>query len=154
MISRIQIVGFALLSFVLVSCVSQKALYEPLSITMNKTGCFGTCPIYSLNIQSSGLAVFSGERFTDKLGKWTKDFSQDTSVNSFFKMAAQEDWQVYESYYPTPISDLPGVVLTINFQDSSKEIIIRGEHPAQLDVFVDMLTRFADSKGWENLNLE
>jgi hypothetical protein len=39
-------------------------------IQLERTGCFGTCPIYSVVFHRSGLAEYSGSSGVERLGNW------------------------------------------------------------------------------------
>src|SRR5215475_12263762 len=39
---------------------------KDLMITLERTGCFGACPIYKLTITANGAVVFEGQRFVKK----------------------------------------------------------------------------------------
>jgi hypothetical protein len=36
---------------------------------MHRSGCFGFCPIYEVEVTEQGAVTFSGHRFVDKMGK-------------------------------------------------------------------------------------
>jgi len=143
-----------ILFFSVAGCSSTKGLLDPVEIEMHKTGCYGTCPIYSISLSASGNAEYVGKNFTDKMGKWKKDFSEDLRLVEFFGMVKEENWMQFDTFYPTMISDLPATILTIRFKESTRTIEIHGEHPEELDVYIDKLSEFANSGGWVNMNLE
>lgn len=39
------------------------------SILMHRSGCFGFCPIYEVEVTEQGAVTFSGHRFVEKIGK-------------------------------------------------------------------------------------
>jgi hypothetical protein len=45
---------------------------QDLMITLERTECFGTCPIYKLTITAGGEVVFEGRRFVKREGKTIK----------------------------------------------------------------------------------
>ncbi len=40
-------------------------------ITLERTACFGACPVYTLSIYADGTVVYNGERFVDVEGEQT-----------------------------------------------------------------------------------
>src|SRR4051812_14581782 len=40
-------------------------------ITLERTGCFGPCPIYRLTLHGDGTVVFEGKRFVKSTGTFT-----------------------------------------------------------------------------------
>jgi hypothetical protein len=70
---------------------------KEVQISLASKGCFGDCPMYSLNISGSGIVTYIGKRFVSILGVHQAHISQDTlrrlvaefySVN-YFRLAAQ-----------------------------------------------------------------
>ncbi len=122
-------------------------------IYFKKTSCFGTCPIYSMTIQGSGLATFEGIRFTEKIGKHTKELSSE-EVKRIFNGLASLDWNEIDELYPTNISDLPSTIIKLKHRKIDRKVIIAGEHPAFLDVIDDELSKIAMSDGWTSVNSE
>src|SRR6185436_16742057 len=45
-------------------------------ITLERTACFGTCPMYSLAIYSDGVVEYEGLKFVKKVGKATGRISR------------------------------------------------------------------------------
>jgi hypothetical protein len=41
------------------------------SIAIRRSGCFGTCPVYSVTLNLDGTATYTGERFADRTGKFS-----------------------------------------------------------------------------------
>jgi len=39
------------------------------SILMHRSGCFGSCPVYEVEVNEQGAVTFNGHRFVDKTGK-------------------------------------------------------------------------------------
>ena len=46
-------------------------------ITLERTGCYGMCPIYKVSISADGAVVFEGKRFVKKVGTARAAISQD-----------------------------------------------------------------------------
>src|SRR4051812_43917277 len=40
-------------------------------ITLERTGCFGPCPIYRVTLQGDGTVIFEGKRFVKSTGTFT-----------------------------------------------------------------------------------
>jgi len=142
---------FALAFLVVSSCKSSKDVQTPESISLQRTGCFGTCPIYTFSLLSNGEGRFEGKRFTEKLGHWEKQFDL-SEVESIMEMFRVSELDSFQDDYPTQITDLPANILRVQFKEKSKEIYIGGEHPAELESLVDVLIELAESPDWENMN--
>lgn len=145
--------GIILIVLSAFSCSSRKGLQSWSRISMERTPCFGTCPIYTFTLHSTGIAEFNGKRFTEKLGNWTRDFSE-SELEDLRTFLLEFDPQEFDSLYSTNYSDLPGWVLEFQTERSVKRIEIYGEHPALLDTFIEKLTSLVESEGWQNQNTE
>ena len=47
------------------------------AIALSSSGCFGTCPIVNIIIESNGNVTFYGERYVDKLGFYEGQISKE-----------------------------------------------------------------------------
>lgn len=135
------------------SCKNRNQVPESSYIVFQQTACFGTCPIYKMTINGSGKIDFEGERFTKKIGSYTKQLSAQETKDLFSKVY-DFSWDSFKEDYPTQVSDLPSVVFELNYKEVSKKVVVRGEHPAELDVLQNILSDIAESDGWTNLNIQ
>ena len=93
----------------------------PSSIELERTACYGTCPIYTFTLDSEGKGSFEGKRFTEKLGSWEKEFSE-VELRPLWELVEGRDWSQFKDEYPTNVSDLPATVLRIQVKKKYKEI--------------------------------
>ena len=135
------------------SCKNRNQVPETASIAFAQTACFGTCPIYTMTISGSGLATFEGERFTDKIGSFTKQMTAKETKN-LFNQVYDFSWNDFKENYPTQVSDLPSTVFELNYKEISKRVRVTGEHPAELDVLQTILSNIAESDGWTDMNTQ
>ncbi len=133
------------------ACKKRNQVPESASIVLSKTACFGTCPIYQMTINGNGLATFEGERFTDKIGSFSKQLTEQ-ETKDLFRQLATYDWNSFQDSYPAQVTDLPSVIFHFNFKDVKKKVSVRGEHPPTLDVIDNMLSNIAESDGWTSSN--
>lgn len=145
-----------LLGFILISasaCKSSKDLQANGSIFFQQTACFGACPIHHMTITTDGKVKYEGERFTKKLGSFTKQLDK-SETRKLFEFFDSPVWNEYKSEYPTNSSDLPSTIIRFTYGKTNKKVIITGEHPSSLDVYVKRLTQIVESEGWVNQNVE
>lgn len=93
-----------------VTAVSAQGPGAQIALTLERTACFGTCPIYSVTIYDDGTVVYEGERFVDVLGEQTSQIDPalvEQTVQAFAD-AGYFDWD--ESYTEMLVSDLPSVI--------------------------------------------
>ena len=98
------------------------------SITLERTACFGTCPMYKVNIASDGTVTFNGERFTKTIGI----AKGKISPNEFRQLVAEFEkinyFSLPDSYTPgTPvcpqrITDMPSANTSIELNGKAKSV--------------------------------
>ena len=89
-------------------------------VTMQRMPCFGTCPVYTVDITADGTVRFTGENFVDSTGTRTAAIAPDSATALMREMIARgfhdfADRYTYEakecgSYH----TDAPRVILTLN----------------------------------------
>ncbi|MBL0200363.1 MAG: hypothetical protein IPP81_09335 [Chitinophagaceae bacterium] len=93
------------------------------SIKLERTGCFGDCPIHKVEIMSDGHVIFHGERFLEEEGIHTWEIDQEAiellnvSVKKygFFSMKKKRPTQF--------MTDMPHCILTIILEDKKRKKI-------------------------------
>jgi len=98
------------------------------SITLERTACFGSCPIYKLTIASDGTVTFDGERFTKVQGIATGRISP----SDFRRLVAEFEkinyFSLPDSFSPgTPVcprmvTDMPSAVTSIRLNGKAKSV--------------------------------
>ncbi len=99
----------------------KQAVSSVSSVTMRRTACFGRCPDYSIKISSNGEALYTGMRFVEDSGVYTKNIGVEKAmeiINQFVTYRVDTCSNVYHNRIP----DLPGLMYTIVYSDSTKEI--------------------------------
>ena len=51
------------------------------SVLMGRGACYGTCPVYTMEVFENGTLVYNGKNFVDKLGFYEKKISPTEAVN-------------------------------------------------------------------------
>jgi len=113
----------------------QKAFY----ISIEKTACFGSCPIYILEV-SKQEAKLQAKRFTEHEGVSNQEMS-DLEYKAIQDSCAQADWGNYATEYLTGYSDLPSTIIRFSIH-ATDTIDIRyegSEAPVELRRIGDML---------------
>ena len=89
---------FLLFILVLFSCGSSKKntetkvkeIKKELVISLERTPCYGTCPIYKMEIFSDGSAFYHGERFVDRIGDYEFSVRGEVTPCEPFGIASYE----------------------------------------------------------------
>lgn len=129
------------------SCAIIKPIPNNAQIEFERTPCYGTCPIFKLTIDHKGNAVFEGERFTDKLGRWTYKLNKSERKDIFNAFKAV-NWDKLNANYPTAVSDLPSVIFHFTHKKTDKEVVVTGAHPAELDLLATKMDNLVANGLW------
>jgi len=100
---------------ILLSCgLTKKANTSEIEliISLQRTACFGTCPIYKIEIFSDGSGIYTGTRFVENIGI-TKFSLSEPQLNLILTQAETIGFTNMEKEYSEPISDLPTTFIQI-----------------------------------------
>ncbi len=120
-----------------------------LILSMERTPCYGRCPVYTINLYENGLLIYNAKQFTDTSGCFYRVLSKyeitevkDRFNNSgFFKMSNQ-----YPEDKKTP-TDLPSCILFFSNEDQQKTIIDkRWQTPETLTALEKSVDSLVNSK--------
>ncbi len=144
-------IGLITTVFLIMSCKSKnkikKIAPDSKRFILQKGGCFGTCPVYTLTINQNGEATFEGRMNTNKQGIHAKKISSEevTKLEKLFKNAK---FYQFEENYESRIADLP--MITIGFDNGSGMKLVSGkmERPEEVKQLQYALEKIAESDGW------
>lgn len=82
-------------------------------ITLERTACFGSCPIYTVQIFADGTVVYNGERFVEVEGEQTGQIEPETveQMVEAFAEAGYFEWD--EEYIHMTITDQPYITTSV-----------------------------------------
>ncbi len=98
------------------------------SLEMNRTLCYGTCPVYNLTVATDGKVVFVGEKFTKTIGnaegqinpEKIKQLIAEINQSKFFSF--KDDYGYESKNCSSTSTDSPSVTLKIKFDGIEKTI--------------------------------
>jgi Domain of unknown function (DUF6438) len=125
-------------------------------ITLRRTSCFGTCPIYSLEIFEDGPLHFDGERFVAAIGPRDSQIAPSAAnalIERFAKINYFDLQDVYESRQNPDgtiesISDLPTTYLSLRVGNRSKTIKDYAFAPDDLRTLELEIERVTNTHRW------
>lgn len=97
-------------------------------VIIRRTACFGTCPDYLLEVNSSGLVKFTGFRFTTKEGSYEKKISKKKAGEILAQLTNYRVDTLKENYQNN-IPDVPGMFYRIVYADKIQTINNAGFGP-------------------------
>ncbi|MCP5346229.1 MAG: DUF6438 domain-containing protein [Gammaproteobacteria bacterium] len=131
---------------------------EVTSISLQRTACFGICPVYAVTIYSDGLVEFHGERFVESAGDFQYRIEQEDFASlaafaeqiDFFSLDTEYRYKTGPNGERIAVSDLPSRITTVEKAGESKTVLNYFGGPEALTAFenlIDQLARTADRIG-------
>jgi len=148
----------ACLSLLLAASVSgaTAASSEITEITLERTPCFGTCPVYEVTLRSDGTVVYEGKRFTKEIGRRTgkistKQFQElATKIEQIGFFALNDEYLTKKNAdgSETRVTDLPSRITTVKRGAESKRIRNYFGGPESLKELEELIDRISNSGIW------
>ena len=121
-----------------------------LIISLQRTPCYGTCPIYKMEIFSDGSAFYHGERFVEKMGDYEFSVSRET-INYILKKAVEIGFFELEDKYTANITDLPKTITFMKNGKDEKRVIDYYGAPKALKEFESLVDGCIDYRRMKKL---
>jgi hypothetical protein len=92
------------------------------AITLERTACFGTCPIYTISIFDNGDVIYKGDKFVDVVGEQTSQIDPETvkAMVAAFEKPGYFDWK--EAYDTQTVTDLPTIITSVTRNGQTHKI--------------------------------
>jgi hypothetical protein len=118
-------------------------------IGLERTPCFGSCPVYSVNIKSDGTVNYQGEANVERKGKYTGHI--DTfKYNRLAEFIRDEGFMSLEDNYTVPVSDIPSVYTSVTIDGKRKAIKNRGNAgPSKLWAIEQLIDKLVSETKWD-----
>lgn len=127
------------------------ATQDSLFVYLERTPCYGQCPMYKFKIYNSGYALYEGKRFVEKLGSYETRLS--AAVLDEIKAKVKEiNYFGFKDQYPKTASDFPSVKTAIIIDGQRKEIMNGTGAPSALREFEKYLDSVKDSAVWKQVH--
>lgn len=122
----------ALLVVVLAACShpnpfpTDDRIPEDLNIGLERSACYGTCPVYALTVKADGAVTFVGMQFTQTMGE-AKGEIDKAKVSALIQEFNKANFFALENSY-TPrnglncSTDSPSVTTTLKINGNTKEV--------------------------------
>ncbi len=127
-----------------------KEINKELIISLERTPCYGTCPIYKIKIFSDGSAFYHGERFVEKIGNYEFSVSKET-LNYILKKADEIGFFELEDKYTANITDLPKTITFIKNGKHKKRVVDYYGAPKILKEFESLVDGCIDYRRMKKL---
>ena len=125
--------------------------WNSLVIGLERSACYGTCPVYRVEIHGDGTVVFVGERFVAVTGESQERVPLST-VRQLFAQFRSADYFWSFDRYAANATDLPVYATSIAFDGQSKSIVDYAGRmigmPSELIALEDDIDRAANTGKW------
>ena len=119
-------------------------------ITLERTACFGTCPMYKVTLRRDGTATYAGRRFVERQGTYTG------KVYGFDRLAQLMDSRGFfnlKDNYSMRATDLPSAITSAVQAGKRKTIVNYGDAgPVELWGIEKAIDGMMASVKWEKVS--
>lgn len=131
--------------------------WNSLVMTLERSGCFGTCAAYRIEVHGDGTVLYEGRNFVAVMGKHRATIAK-SSVEAIVDAFRNADYFSLREKYEAGITDNPTYRTSIAFDGHSKQVIdyVGGmvgmpESVTQLEKAIDQLS---ESERWTRGNAD
>lgn len=103
----------------------QIARWDTLKITLDRTFCYGECPVYSIEIRGDGTVFYTGDMYVAVPGRHEMHIPPTSVRRLFEKFEAARFFATFDQYL-SMATDLPTYTMTIVFDGHSKAVLDYG----------------------------
>jgi hypothetical protein len=120
-------------------------------VSMERTACFGTCPIYKMMVLQNGQALYEGIQHVEMEGRYTSTFSKSEMHSILEKADEYGFWKLNEKY-DSPVTDFPTTFTSLRKGKQVKMVEHRVAGPGALKAFEDYIDSLIKSKEWKRID--
>jgi hypothetical protein len=95
--------------------------FSTVQITLERTPCFGFCPVYKLTIHGDGTVEYDGENNVNVTGHQTAQLTQ-AQMQELVTTFQQAGYFDLKENYTAPVTDLPSTITSFSLEGRSKLI--------------------------------
>lgn len=112
----------AMVAFAACAPVDAPAQENDAMITMSRTACYGTCPIYSVSISGDGEVVYNGRGFVHAVGERRAQIPA-ADVSALLRRFDEIGFMQLQDEYRARITDHPSTIVTLTRGGQSKRVV-------------------------------
>ena len=120
---------------------------------MERTACFGFCPVYTLTIYGDGTVIYNGEEFVAIKDKVEATITSEKIEQLVLEFEATDYYSLDDNYIERTITDAQTFVTSITIDGKTK--VIEHYHgdfnaPENLTALENKIDEIVNSKQWIN----
>ena len=102
---------------------------------IQRTACFGSCPIYTLTVFEDGHAEYFGKKFAPREGRWTTNVLPEL-MDQLMNFANEIGYFELDNVYDKEaVTDVPSTITSLRTSEGLKTVVNRFEAPEELQRF-------------------
>jgi len=136
---------------------------DNVSITLERTECFGPCPVYRVTVSGHGDVLYEGLKFVDAIGIHQSTIAVDDVVgllNEFLRVRFFDVLDKYEGQqfvqlegdrlimYRQTVSCHSSTILTLRLGDHEKSVVLYDNYPSDLKSLAETVDSAVNTKQW------
>jgi hypothetical protein len=129
---------------------------EDVAITLERTACFGTCPVYAVTIDAQGNVVYNGSKFVRVTGRQTGHVAVSRVAAILERAERIRFFDLNDRYreirHPdgttSTVTDLPTTFVTIRRGDRIKRVEDYYGGPKELGDLERLIDETAQTRQW------
>jgi hypothetical protein len=135
----------------LISTASTQSPAGPIVITLERTACFGTCPVYTVTVRDDGSVSYDGRSFVRVPGKyaWQIDPAMVRALADEMTRAGFFD---LKKEYTAMITDMPTTYTTLSIGARTKRVKDYFDAPPKLMELEKRIDEVSGAKGYVRMN--
>jgi Domain of unknown function (DUF6438) len=131
--------------------VALQAAPEPIRITLERTACYGACPVYSVVILGDGTVTYTGRTNVRVAGVKTKTIPAET-VRDLAHYIESAGFFEMKDEYSALVTDLPTTYVTVTLGRRTKKIKDYFGAPAALKEIEARIDQIAAARGYISID--
>lgn len=123
-------------------------LNDSLFASIEKSPCFGQCPVYTMKIYNNGVVKYSGKNFVTRTGNYVMEISRDQML-AFINKANSIKYMEMDDTYDNPrVTDVPSATTSIVIDRKRKQVKRRFGYPKELIEYEKLFDDLLNSNKW------
>lgn len=160
---RVSSIGWVMAVVVLVVAgVAAQVAASDVVITLERTSCYGWCPVYKVSVSGDGTVSYEGMKFVRVVGKReakidpaaVKSLVKEFQDIHYFELQDEYKTIKYPNGLEGMASDLPTAFTSISLNGKTKKIEAYYGVPAELDKLEEKIDKVTGSKRWVTIDAE
>jgi hypothetical protein len=118
---------------------------------IQRTACFGRCPIYTLTVFEGGRVEYFGKKFTPREGRFESTISPEVIEKLITEAGTYGFFELNNVYDKQAITDLPSTITSVKNAEGMKTVVNRFNGPETLRGFEQYFDNLFNELEWNEM---